>query len=193
MKKLLALCLLLAVFLSACATGNAVGNEGVIANADMLEEAISEDVTVAEVITAEDITAEDTEEEDISVSLANAAAADVIEIKEKMFITQINDIELNARSYEGKTIKVEGMYFGYFDSYSDRDYNYVQRRSPGCCGNDGVVGFEIFYDGDMPAENDWIEVLGKIEIRMVGNNERVVLRADQVTIKDERGKEFVIN
>jgi uncharacterized membrane protein YcgQ (UPF0703/DUF1980 family) len=130
-------------------------------------------------------------EEDIS--LGKPAMGYDLEIKEKMFIAQVTDIELNASSYEGKVVKVEGMYFGYFDSYSDRDYNYVQRRSPGCCGNDGIVGFEFVFEGDMPENNDWIEVIGKVELFTVEDRERVRLHAEKLTVKDERGAEFVIN
>lgn len=167
-KYLLAIYLLLAVFCGACAIGDKVD-----ADANLAQNAAAE--------------------VNDDLDLLIVPSKDVLEIKEKMFITQTNDILLNAQTYEGKTIKVEGMYFGYFDTYDNRDYNYVQRRSPGCCGNDGTIGFEFVYDGAMPEVDDWIEAIGQIEIFKVGDKDRVRLRLSQLTVKDERGKEFVSN
>ena len=38
----------------------------------------------------------------------------------------------------------------------------VVRNSPGCCGNDGLAGLDIKWDGEYPAEKTWIQVVGKI-------------------------------
>ncbi|MDR2768886.1 MAG: metal ABC transporter permease, partial [Treponema sp.] len=67
----------------------------------------------------------------------------VVEIKEKMFIAQTNDIYLNAEDYLGKTIRLEGLFKT--DSYDDlsKTYCFVMRYGPGCCGNDGSAGFEV--------------------------------------------------
>ncbi|MDR0455596.1 MAG: hypothetical protein LBH20_02800, partial [Treponema sp.] len=53
----------------------------------------------------------------------------VVEIGEKMFIAQVNDIYLNAKDYMGKTIKLEGMF------KCEDPYNFVVRYGfGGCCG-----------------------------------------------------------
>ncbi|MCL1975124.1 MAG: hypothetical protein FWG61_03040 [Firmicutes bacterium] len=198
MKKYLWLiCLLLVVLCGACSAADQV-NAVEEANAALAQAAATDEKAAIspsqDTATSENTdvdTTLDTAAETLEESLAIANAADIIVIKEKMFIAQTNDITLNARSYEGKTIEVEGMYFGYFDPYSEREYNYVQRRSPGCCGNDGMVGYEILYDGEMPEINDWIEVIGQIEVVQVENKDAVRVRVSQLTVKDERGAEFV--
>lgn len=117
----------------------------------------------------------------------------VFEIKEKMFIAQCNDIYLNPDDYKNKTIKLEGMYDESIDQKTKQTYHYVIRNGPGCCGNDGVAGFEILYDGKPPKRNDWIEVIGKVEIIEENGNEYVVLRLSKLTVLDKRGAEFVTN
>jgi uncharacterized membrane protein YcgQ (UPF0703/DUF1980 family) len=44
-------------------------------------------------------------------------AEKIIEIRERMFIQQCNDIYLNPEDYEGRTIKLEGIY----DEYTVED------------------------------------------------------------------------
>ena len=169
-KYLVAICLLSVVLCCACAASD----KGDSSVPEGLEEGVGVNV-------------------DLGESPLKAGDSSVLEIKDKVFIAQTTDIMLNASSYEGKTVKVEGMYFGYFDDYDNRDYHYVQRRSPGCCGNDGLVGFEFIYDGDMPELDDWIEAIGQVEVFKVGENERARLRLSQLTVKEERGMEFVNN
>jgi hypothetical protein len=86
-----------------------------------------------------------------------------VEIREKMFIGQVNDVYLNAEDYMGKTIKLEGL----FKIEEGNDwvpdgvaedlkpfYCYVIRYGPGgCCGFDGSVGFEIAWDNN-PGNNN---------------------------------------
>ncbi len=116
---------------------------------------------------------------------------DIIEIKEKMFITQINEIYLNKEEYIGKTIKLEGMLDEQHSSESDEIFYHVYRRSPGCCGNDGVAGFEIIWDKEYPQVNDWVEVIGTLEEYEDQGYNYVRLRLKELNVKQERGKEFV--
>jgi len=118
---------------------------------------------------------------------------DIFQIKEKMFIAQCNDIYLNPEDYKNKTIKLEGIYDEYTDPDTNKTYYYVIRYGPGCCGNDGVAGFEILYDGDFPKLNDWIEVMGKIEFIKEDDAEYVALRLSKLTVLDVRGAETVSN
>ena len=116
---------------------------------------------------------------------------EVVEIKEKMFIAQCNDVYLNPSEYENKKIKLEGMYDEYTDSVSSNTYRYIYRRGPGCCGNDGVAGFEILYDGPGPQVDDWIQLTGTVEVIEEDGSETVVLRVKELDVKQERGAEFV--
>lgn len=119
---------------------------------------------------------------------------EIFEIREKMFITQCNDIYLNPEDYKEKTIKLSGVYDEYIDDESGQVYHYVIRYGPGCCGNDGVAGFEFFYDGDMPEPDDWIEAVGTIEIidNSVGYQD-IIMHLSKITILEERGAEYVVN
>jgi putative membrane protein len=89
---------------------------------------------------------------------------DVIEIGEKMFIAQVNDIYLNADDYLGKKIKLEGVFK---KSTGEESYYFVLRYGPGCCGNDGLVGFEVAWAKEKakpyPADDSWVEAEGVLK------------------------------
>ena len=85
-----------------------------------------------------------------------------IDITDNFFIAQTNDVYINYSDYEGKTVRIEGYFYVYQDYNSGENYYAVVRNSPGCCGNDGLAGLDIKYDGEYPAEKTWIKVVGKI-------------------------------
>ncbi|CEN90166.1 TIGR03943 family putative permease subunit [Paraclostridium sordellii] len=114
-----------------------------------------------------------------------------IEIKEKMFIAQLDDIFNNSDDYIGRTIKIEGLYNSL--EADGKTLNYVYRHSPGCCGNDGIVCIE-FVGNDkmtMPNPDDWIEVTGKIERYKDKTANSVRIQLETLNIKTQRGAEFV--
>ncbi|MDU6114342.1 MAG: hypothetical protein E6649_07990 [Paeniclostridium sordellii] len=114
-----------------------------------------------------------------------------IEIKEKMFIAQLDDIFNNSDDYIGRTIKIEGLYNSL--EADGKTLNYVYRHSPGCCGNDGIVCIE-FVGNDkmkMPNPDDWIEVTGKIEEYKDKEVKSVRIRLETLNVKTQRGKKFV--
>jgi uncharacterized membrane protein YcgQ (UPF0703/DUF1980 family) len=117
----------------------------------------------------------------------------VIEIKEKMFIAQTNDIYYNANDYLGKTIKYEGI-FGWFDSEGGERYYSVIRYGPGCCGIDANAGFEVQWSADglgYPDQNDWVEVVGTLEEYEEFGYSFLRLDLDSIKVLPERGAEFV--
>ena len=120
---------------------------------------------------------------------------DIVEIKERMFIAQLNDIYLNQNDYIGKTIKYEGMFTSYTWEEMGLSYYLVYRRSPGCCGADGQAGFEVVWpDGSneyFPNENDWCEVVGTLDNYDEDGYSYLHIILDSLTIKNERGAEFV--
>ncbi|MEI0517606.1 hypothetical protein R4K54_09950 [Brachyspira murdochii] len=135
-------------------------------------------------------------EEQTSSLKVNMNAIDmnnIIEIKERMFINQCNDVYLNPDDYRGKLIKLEGIYDGFTDEETGEKLNFVFRYGPGCCGYDGVAGFEFNYNGTIPNPQDWIEVVGVVEILEIDNYETVRLNAVSLNVLDKRGKEFVAN
>ncbi|MDR0765224.1 MAG: hypothetical protein LBE65_06525 [Synergistaceae bacterium] len=119
-------------------------------------------------------------------------AGDVVEIKEKMFVAQINDVYLNPDEYLGRSIKLEGM-FGLDDEISP-PVCYVFRYGPGCCGYDANAGFEVVWkDGETayPNENDWVEAAGVLENYEDDGEPYLRLALTSLTVKAERGLEQV--
>lgn len=117
---------------------------------------------------------------------------EVLQITEKMFLTQINDIFYNYEDYKDTTIYVEGM-FTYFVNSSDESLKapVVFRFGPGCCGNDGWGGFLLDYDGEFPADNEWIGVKGKPVIIEDGVYAELHTQVESIEVKTERGSEYV--
>jgi len=87
----------------------------------------------------------------------------VCSLKDRLFVQQVNDINLNPQSYKDKVIQIEGYFGKYVDENSVERYS-VYRRTAGCCGYDGSVGFEFVYKkGKLNfKEDDWIYVQGHI-------------------------------
>lgn len=115
----------------------------------------------------------------------------VIEIKEKMFLSQVNDVYLNTDDYLGKTIKLEGIFKK--EPYKDKLYYFVLRYGPGCCGSDGNVGFEIVWSENKkqpyPEQDSWVEAVGILK----DDNEYGFLYLDLIslTVLNRRGAENV--
>ena len=132
---------------------------------------------------------------------AGIPSAKVYEIKENMFITQINDIILNYNDYLGKTIKFEGIFRC---NIWEGDYtNYVARDAPGCCGNDGEAGFIVTWNpsyqgtddgsnqGAYPQKDDWVEVLGELKICKKPDMSFLYIALSELNVLEKRGAEFV--
>jgi uncharacterized membrane protein YcgQ (UPF0703/DUF1980 family) len=128
-----------------------------------------------------------------------ANAVDVVEIKEKMFVAQTNDVYLNPDEYLGRTIKLEGL-FGVMESEEDEESEspcyYVYRLGPGCCGYDANAGFEVIWNPDnagkeYPKDQDWTEAIGVLERYEYDGEEYLRLSLSSLAVKAERGKERV--
>jgi uncharacterized membrane protein YcgQ (UPF0703/DUF1980 family) len=118
----------------------------------------------------------------------------VVEIGEKMFIAQTNDIYLNAGDYLGKTIQLEGLFKA--EQYGDQSYCFVIRYGPGCCGNDGNAGFEIAWDNQnaeasYPAVDDWVKASGVLRTYEEDGYPYLYLALSSLDVLDTRGAEFV--
>jgi uncharacterized membrane protein YcgQ (UPF0703/DUF1980 family) len=115
----------------------------------------------------------------------------IIEIKEKLFIAQTNDVYLNPEDYLGKTIKLEGLFKQ--EQGTDKSYCFVLRYGPGCCGYDGNAGFEVAWDKDAPypAADEWVEAMGVLKSYEEDGYPYLYLALSSLIIKDERGAEFV--
>ena len=125
----------------------------------------------------------------------------VIDVKENMFITQLNDIGLNYKSYLGQTVKIQGMFKE--TNWDGRHYCFVYRRTPGCCGDDGEAGFELSWDpnyqgNDMsagsrvyPEKDEWVEVQGVLKSYVKSGYPFLYLALSEINVLDDRGAEFV--
>jgi uncharacterized membrane protein YcgQ (UPF0703/DUF1980 family) len=131
-----------------------------------------------------------------------AAIGDVVEIKEKMFIAQTNDVYLNPEDYIGKTIKLEGLFKSYDSTDYGASYCFVIRYGPGCCGNDGSAGFEVAWESpsrdedsapesSYPEEDAWVEAAGVLKSYEEDGFPYLYLALSSLTVKQERGAEFV--
>jgi hypothetical protein len=131
-----------------------------------------------------------------------------VEIREKMFIAQTNDVYLNPEDYLGKTIKLEGLFK--IDQYvgEDKEYCFVIRYGPGCCGNDGSAGFEVAWGRPQPytglgpvktlpsrpaypAVDAWVEAVGILDTYEEEGYPYIYLDLFSLTEKEDRGAEFV--
>ncbi len=122
-----------------------------------------------------------------------ATQPEIIEIKERLFIAGCNDVMANPGDYKNRLVKLEGMYTP-FQSAPGKTIHCVTRNSPGCCGGDGVVGFEFTWSGVLPKDNDWIEVTGSVVVKKNPYGyDTVLLKAVSVKTLNKRGREFVTN
>jgi uncharacterized membrane protein YcgQ (UPF0703/DUF1980 family) len=123
--------------------------------------------------------------------LFQTASADFVEIKDKMFIAQTNEIYINKEDYLGKTIKYEGVFF-ILEADGQTNY-YVIRYGPGCCpGVDNVAGFEVVWDKNYPQNNDWVEVIGVLEEYVQNGNNYIRLALTSLIVRNTRGSEYAI-
>lgn len=120
------------------------------------------------------------------------ADSSVIEIKEKMFIAQTNDVYLNPDDYLGRTLKLEGLFKR--EQSGGANYCFVLRYGPGCCGYDGNAGFEIAWnkaEETYPAADDWVEATGVLKTYQEDGYSYLYLDLVSLAVLDTRGAEFV--
>lgn len=114
-----------------------------------------------------------------------------IEIKDETFITQMDDIYINLDSYIGKTIKVEGFVsdvdgnnfkvLRLYDMYHINHYDEV------------TVGINAVYEGEIPAEDSWIEITGTIGRGNIDGQEKPIVNVSRLEKKFTEGQKKVYN
>ena len=127
------------------------------------------------------------------------AGVDLV-IREKMFIAQVNDVYQNRNDYLGKTIKLEGLFKQ--GQYGENTFCYVIRNGPGCCGDDGQVGFEVYWNEpavvsaeeqeSYPKVDDWVEAQGVLRRYVMDGSGYLYLDLTELNVLEKRGAEFVI-
>lgn len=127
---------------------------------------------------------------------------EIIKIIENVYVDYINDIYLDSNKYVGKIIEIEGM-FTKLKYEDNKEHLYVYRLTDIIeHGHDDetseyeseenkevetMCGLEFYYNGDLPKENDWIKVVGKLEEQ----DGYLIINADSVEIMEDRGREKV--
>jgi zinc transport system permease protein len=131
----------------------------------------------------------------VSVSCARDTDG-VIQIRERYFTEQVNNVYLNPDEYMGKTIKLEGIFTMEQNEYWPDPYYMVYRNGPGCCGVDGVVGFEVSWTGNKrqkyPKDDSWVEAVGTVS--KYGEDDGfqfLYLDLQSLTVLQKRGREDV--
>ena len=121
----------------------------------------------------------------------NGGSTDVLLIEDRFFVRQVDQIFADRQAYLGRTIRYEGIFVS--TRFGERDFYFVIRGTHGCCGADGIIGFEVLLGDDIspPPDEAWVEVVGVLEevedeVRMA-----LVLNTTSLTELDVRGMEFV--
>ena len=128
-------------------------------------------------------------------------ADSILEIRELMFISQIDEINLNYRNYLGRTIRLEGIFSQ--EHSMGRDWYYVLRNTPGCCGDDGQTGFIVTWDqgglnsprqsdsSRYPAPDEWVEAIGELRHYNAPGLSFLYLALTDLNVLETRGLRFV--
>lgn len=186
MKKF-CITLVLCLLVSGC--GNPVGRRGFDAKPPGMDDARTTYSDSRASASEED----DADEEEVPEPYNPDPDSDILEISEKMFLTQINDIYFNFDEYKDKIIIVEGMYASFTTRDGTVKVPVIYRYGPGCCDNDGWGGFLLKYAGQLPQEKDWIRVTGTPELtRTPEGYTNLVLNVISIERKTQHGKEQVM-
>ena len=109
---------------------------------------------------------------------------DVVEITERFFVTQMTEIVLNHREFEGRSIKMEGLFREI--QGTTRSF-YVVMRYAVCC-EFKPFWFEIALNDFEPLEDDaWVEVIGTLDMQ----TGLPVLQVTSLRELEERGQAFI--
>ena len=119
-----------------------------------------------------------------------------IDITESTFMSQLTNIQSNPASYTGKTIKIEGVFEA--DEHNGHSHYYVYRNASVYDPDhkhDHIqkIGLEFSYKGNMPKDNDWIEVVGVLRDYTENGHNSLRLEANSVKVLSERGAEMIGN
>ena len=125
----------------------------------------------------------------------SAPKSGVVEIKEKLFIAQTSDVYNNPEDYLGKTLKLEGLFKR--ERAGGREFCFVIRYGPGCCGSDGNAGFEVAWELgkgaplQYPAADAWVEAQGVLRSYEEDGFLYLYLALSELRALDKRGAEYV--
>lgn len=121
----------------------------------------------------------------------NSSMGDNITIKDETFVAQLDEIFLDIDSYVGKTITVEGLVS---DAKSDRFSIIRYYDAPHEDHTHEVpVGIIGFADSNIPADETWVKVTGKIEKKHLNDRDEPIIRVQSVEKLETEGQIKVNN
>jgi len=115
---------------------------------------------------------------------------EMINIRERMFATQVSDIYTNPGNYVGKAVRYEGFYIEEEYGAGEVFRAVIRMSSDGCC-EPTRAGFEIVWDQPYPKFNDWVEVTGVLDEYEEDGELIVFVRVVSLRVLAVRGAEFV--
>ncbi|MDR2542443.1 MAG: hypothetical protein LBC80_03215 [Treponema sp.] len=117
----------------------------------------------------------------------------IIEIRERMFLTQIQDIYMNINSYLGKTLRLEGIFLN-SQMNGEQFYSVYRNSIDNCCGG-GKIGFDVRWpeghEKPFPETDSWVDVTGVLSFYQQGSSRFLYLELSSLRVMNTRGLEFV--
>ena len=119
--------------------------------------------------------------------ITNTEQEETIVLTDENFVEINNDIFTYPENYVGRKITYEGF------MYYEQDYIVVARFNY-CCGFDKyIIGLQCISDIQMPEEDEWVKVEGKIKMNYdeLSDYYYPCLNVSKVEILQERGEEII--
>ena len=118
---------------------------------------------------------------------------EVIEISERFFVQQISDISFNYNEFRGRTIRYDGIFRATTSPETGELIHIVYRYVLGCCGPEGIIGFEVDLGAINPlADEAWVQIEGVLEsFEDHFGMTRMRVALDSITELEKRGDEIV--
>ena len=116
--------------------------------------------------------------------------ADIV-ISDENFITDMDNVFNDIDKYIGKTMKVEGFVGSIAGNQFKilRLYDMVHEDH----SHEVTVGINAVYDGEIPAENTWVEAFGTVTKANMESREQPVLNVKKIEKKFTHGQTKVYN
>ena len=112
-------------------------------------------------------------------------------IGDENFISDMDNIFVNLDNYVGKTMKVEGFVGGVIGNEFKvlRLYDMTHDDH----SHEVTVGINVVYDGEIPAEDTWVEVTGVITKEVIDGKSQPVIKVQRLEKKFTHGQKKVYN
>lgn len=198
-RKLILISLVSVITISILAGCNASKDNVNLENQNVLE--TSEDLNHDEVnqentedtqLQKEDNTSEEASKVEVESSNEQSDINNIdITIKDDTFITQMDEVFINIYDYIGKTMKVEGI----VKNVSGKNFAVVRLydMQHEDHSHEVTVGIDAEYNGEVPAEDSWVKIIGVIDKQVRDGKDKPVLKVKSLEKKFTWGQAKVVN